>query len=449
MPQLRLGMAGYATSPAPASDASRTTLVDSLRSRFAFAAEVDDHIPETRGGRAAALRQLRAINPAAYGRTRNHLDGDATRLSAHIRHGVLSLAEVKHAALARVNHPRDAEKLLSELGWRDYYQRVYDVIGDGVWNNIEGWKTGRRDGDYQPHLPDDIRHGRTGIDYIDHFAQQLTETGYLHNHARMWLAAYVVHGRGVHWKAGAAWFLEHLLDGDPASNNLSWQWVASTFSHKPYFFNRENLQKYAAGRFAPHQKQDPFDDSYENLAARLFPDPPPDATPEDDAELQASLKVDAARFNPPRRDGPPVGKALAFVHHDRLSPENPALQAAGQGVFVWDVPYLRESRHSLKRLVFQAEFLAEMPEVEDATAEDGDVAAAVLAAARARNATHILTTPTPDPLLKRTLKTLAESMPVHYAADEPFVELNGSLDLRRFSRFWKKAQKALWNPHGS
>lgn len=54
-------------------------------------------------------------------------------------------------------------------------------------------------------------------------------------------AAEIVHWRRIHWQGGAKWFLQHLIDGDPASNNMSWQWVASTFSHKPYFFNRENL----------------------------------------------------------------------------------------------------------------------------------------------------------------------------------------------------------------
>ncbi|MGC8035725.1 FAD-binding domain-containing protein, partial [Salmonella enterica] len=65
------------------------------------------------------------------------------------------------------------------------------------------------------------------------------------NHARMWLASYVVHLRKVHWRAGADWMVGHLLDGDLASNHLSWQWVAGTGSHKPYLFNAENVAKYA------------------------------------------------------------------------------------------------------------------------------------------------------------------------------------------------------------
>jgi deoxyribodipyrimidine photo-lyase len=113
---------------------------------------------------------------------------------------------------------------------------------------------------------------------MDAFVAELTTTGYLHNHARMWPAAYLIHWRHVTWQAGARWFLQHLLDGDPASNNLSWQWVASTFSHKPYFFNKENLARYTNQRFCAHcplARKCPFDAPYEKLAQRLFPQMPP------------------------------------------------------------------------------------------------------------------------------------------------------------------------------
>lgn len=102
---------------------------------------------------------------------------------------------------------------------------------------------------------------------------QLVTTGWLHNHARMWMAAWLVHWRRVHWKAGADWFLEHLLDGDPASNHLSWQWVASTFSHKPYFFNRGNLERYSDGNYChscPSANSCPFEGSYDQLENQLF-----------------------------------------------------------------------------------------------------------------------------------------------------------------------------------
>ncbi len=253
--------------------AGREDLIAYLREQFPHAAAVDDHVPEMRGGRAAAEDALAHIDPAVYGKTRNHLDGAVTRLSAYIRHGVLTLAEVRDAALGKAG-AAGAEKLVSELGWRDYFQRVYAAIGEGVWRDREPYKTGLTSADYSDDLPADIREGRTGLACIDAFARDLIEMGWLHNHARMWLAAYVIHWRRVKWQAGARWFLQHLLDGDPASNNLSWQWVASTFSHKPYIFNRESLERFTAGRYCracPHYGGCAFEGNYETLERRLFP----------------------------------------------------------------------------------------------------------------------------------------------------------------------------------
>ena len=88
----------------------------------------------------------------------------------------------------------------------------------------------------------------------------------------MYVAAYVVHWRRIKWQAGAKWFLHHLLDGDPASNNLSWQWVASTFANKPYFYNLENVSKYAApGLNVASEDNVPLAYSYDELDSILFP----------------------------------------------------------------------------------------------------------------------------------------------------------------------------------
>ncbi len=226
-----------------------------------------------RGGRAAALEAMEQFDPRQYAATRNHLDGAVSRLSMYIRHGVLSLAEVRDAAIQKAGDARKIAKFVQELAWRDYWQRVWRRIGGRIWQDQEPYKTGWQPEDYAPQLPADIEEGRTGLACMDSFSRELLETGYLHNHARMWVAAYVVHWRRVRWQAGARWFLRHLLDGDPASNNLSWQWVASTFSHKPYFFNRENLEQYTSGRFCrdcPSRRKCPFEGSYAGLGQRLF-----------------------------------------------------------------------------------------------------------------------------------------------------------------------------------
>ncbi len=254
--------------------ASREQLVSYLREQFPTAAERDDQIGETVGGRQAALKVLNQIDPVGYAKSRNFFTGAVTRLSPYIRYGVLSLAEIRDYVMRQVQHPNDAIKLINELGWRDYWQRLYANLGNGIWQDREPYKTGYASKDYIDVLPKDISTGTTGLVCIDSFSRDLRSTGYLHNHGRMWMAAYMVHWRRILWQTGAVWFLEHLLDGDPASNNMSWQWVASTFSQKPYFFNRENLERYTEGvycRQCPLYGHCDFEGSYEELEQRLFP----------------------------------------------------------------------------------------------------------------------------------------------------------------------------------
>lgn len=254
--------------------ASREQLVSYLREQFPTAAERDDQIGEAVGGRQAALKVLNQIDPVRYAKSRNFFTGAVTRLSPYIRYGVLSLAEIRDYVMRQAQHPNDAIKLINELGWRDYWQRLYANLGNGIWQDREPYKTGYASKDYIDVLPEDISTGTTGLVCIDSFSRDLRSTGYLHNHGRMWMAAYMVHWRHILWQTGAVWFLEHLLDGDPASNNMSWQWVASTFSQKPYFFNRENLERYTEGvycRQCPLYGHCDFEGSYEELEQRLFP----------------------------------------------------------------------------------------------------------------------------------------------------------------------------------
>lgn len=250
---------------------SREELAAYLSAEFPAAAARDSGMSPWPGGAAEAERRLDAISPRTYASSRNYLSGDVTRLSPYVRHGLLTLGLVRDRAIGIAGSAKAVTKFISELAWRDYWQRLYLKLGDGIWRDREIYKTGWKPGDYAVELPADIREGRTGLRCMDTFSQELRVVGYLHNHARMWLAAYAVHWRRVQWQAGARWFLTHLLDGDPASNNLSWQWVASTFSHKPYFFNRENLEKHTAAVYCREcQAKCPFDASYAELSDRLF-----------------------------------------------------------------------------------------------------------------------------------------------------------------------------------
>lgn len=257
-------------------DMDRQSLAALARALTPHLRDDDTGVSPTRGGRGRAEARLRQIDPVAYGRTRNYLDGAVTQLSPFITHGVMSLSEVRDAVLSRVADPVAAEKMVQQLAWRDYWQRLYTSLGAAIWDDQEDYKTGFAPSDYADDLPGDIARAQTGVAAIDHFVTQLTQTGWLHNHARLYLASYICHFRQVKWQAGARFFLTHLLDGDPASNNLSWQWVASTFSQKPYYFNLENLQRFAGDDVdTSYNRNKPLAGSYEDLHRSLFPNLPP------------------------------------------------------------------------------------------------------------------------------------------------------------------------------
>jgi deoxyribodipyrimidine photo-lyase len=208
----------------------------------------------------AAQARIAAVRPAAYARTRNAIDGAVSGLSPYITHGLVSLADVLAGVAAR--HELEVQhKFVYELGWRAYFRHVWQQRGDGILRSLHDGPL--PDAAYATELPADIRNGCTGVPVIDEVVHTLYATGALHNHARMWLASYVVHLRKVHWRCGANWLYGHLLDGDLASNHLSWQWVAGTASHKPYLFNAENVARYAPLLW--HSPGSVIDASYESL----------------------------------------------------------------------------------------------------------------------------------------------------------------------------------------
>ena len=224
---------------------------------------------------AAARARIAVVRPAAYARTRNMLDGAVTGLSPYITHGFVTLTDVLSGVAAR--HRLDMQhKFVFELGWRAYFRHVWQYRGEGILRSLhEGLLP---EGTYAGALPADIRQGCTGVPVVDEAVRTLYTTGMLHNHARMWLASYVVHMRKVHWRVGADWLYGHLLDGDLASNHLSWQWVAGTGSSKPYLFNAENVARYAPASW--HSPGSVIDTSYEALdrtarqpTAQPFPQP--------------------------------------------------------------------------------------------------------------------------------------------------------------------------------
>lgn len=209
----------------------------------------------------AAHARIRAVQPARYERTRNALDGAVTGLSPYITHGLVSLPEVLAGVIAAQGPLPVQHKFVYELGWREYWRHVWQQRGAAIFRSLHPGPL--PEAAYAADVPADVREGRTGVPAIDQSIRTLYGTGYLHNHARMWLASYLVHLRKTEWRAGADWLYGHLLDGDLASNTLSWQWVAATASGKPYLFNAENVAKYAPPDW--HSPGTVIDTSYASL----------------------------------------------------------------------------------------------------------------------------------------------------------------------------------------
>jgi deoxyribodipyrimidine photo-lyase len=240
----------------------------------------------------AGLQALRAVRASEYARTRNHLGGAVTHLSPYLTHGLLLMPDVMAALQLRREH-----KLVFELGWREFFHHAWRHDGEAIFELLHEGPL--PDAVYTRTLPADIREGRTGVAAIDQAVRTLYATGYVHNHSRMWLASYIVHLRKVHWRAGADWLYAHLLDGDLASNHLSWQWVAGTGSHKPYLFNADNVHRYADAPW--HSAGTVIDAGYEAL----------DRIAHSPCAVPAERGEHAAVAEPPLLDVPPADFAFA------------------------------------------------------------------------------------------------------------------------------------------
>jgi len=279
---------------------------------------------------AEALRRVDALHPAKYALSRNALDGEVSGLSPYFTHGVVGMRQ----AVARVVQRQRLnfeDKLMFEFAWREFFHHVYSREGDKVLRDMR--PTSVWAGTYAAELPADIREGRTGVNVIDAAVRQLYATGYLHNHARMWLASYVVHLRKVHWRAGADWMYGHLLDGDVPSNHLSWQWVAGTFSSKPYLFNADNVAKYAPkGDFKSWvSKGSVVDQSYEELddIARHQDDVGLEAGTHSGVTEPALLGAPPAEFASTSLGAKPWGKRSIELIHPWAMSERSSSEAAG------------------------------------------------------------------------------------------------------------------------
>ncbi len=211
------------------------------------------------------LERVMAIDPGKYAKSRNFINGSVTYLSPYLSRGVISTRQVYESLKGRGYSLYQMEKMVSELAWRDFFQRVWQSKGNLLFEDLR-----------QPQpdvitrkLPTALPEAATGIDAVDKAIVHLYETGYMHNHVRMYLSSIACNMAGAYWKQPAEWLYYHLLDGDLASNTCSWQWVAAAFSGKKYFCNQDNISKYTGS----NQKRSYLARDYGAFPLETIPEP--------------------------------------------------------------------------------------------------------------------------------------------------------------------------------
>ena len=227
--------------------------------------------------RDAALARLAAFTPRMgrpYAAGRNTDYGPAaapstSALSPWLRRRMVLEAEA--IAAAQEAHAEAAEKFVQEVFWRSYFKGHLETR-PGLWADYrrlqaEGHARLAENAGLRRAYTEAVE-GRTGIDGFDDWARELVAENWLHNHARMWFASIWIFTLRLPWALGADFFMRHLLDGDPASNTLSWRWVAGLHTRgKAYAARAENIRRYTDGRYAPRGLD-------EDPAPLVEPEPP-------------------------------------------------------------------------------------------------------------------------------------------------------------------------------
>jgi deoxyribodipyrimidine photo-lyase len=194
-------------------------------------------------GEASAQQRLEAFlgeGVVGYRRERDRPDRRGTSgLSPHLRFGELSPRQVWHAArFAAAERPAlssDIDKLMSELGWREFCRHLLFDISDLAGRNLQpafdafAWS-------HDDHALHAWQRGQTGYPLIDAGMRELWHTGVMHNRVRMVAASFLVKHLLIDWREGEKWFWDTLVDADPGSNPANWQWVAGSGADAaPYF----------------------------------------------------------------------------------------------------------------------------------------------------------------------------------------------------------------------
>ena len=206
--------------------------------------------------RAKAINQLDNFvenNLSEYSRLRNFDFGPEKRLnvsclSPYITHGIINEKEVIQKSLSKFSFSKN-EKFIQEVLWRTYWKGWLE-LRPNVWTDylLELDKIKKEFQNNQDYLS--AIDGKTNIDCFNEWVNELKENNYLHNHTRMWFASIWIFTLELPWQLGAEFFMQHLFDGDAASNTLGWRWVAGIQTQgKHYLASEWNIKKFTNNRF--------------------------------------------------------------------------------------------------------------------------------------------------------------------------------------------------------
>jgi len=281
-----------------------------------------------RATREHGLQRLQDFLPRAglhYAQNRNTDESPQVRmnvsmLSAYLRHRLIHETEVIREVF-KIHSIESCQKFVDEVIWRTYWKGYLESrpqIWSAYHNRLSRFTPSER------AESGNLLRGKSGLVCFDDWAHELRTTGYLHNHARMWFASIWIFHFGMPWELGAEFFEQFLADGDPASNTLSWRWVAGLHTKgKTYRATAKNISQFTNGRYSesalsincdrnPQIQTDNLlhDLSAENSLSPLFPS-------------ESILKPDS---------GYPV---QLWVHQDDLGLQHPGILENVESAFIW------------------------------------------------------------------------------------------------------------------
>ena len=268
----------------------------------------DAKFPETRESVLGAARAFAPNMGDRYAKERNRVVPGhpyVSMLAPAIR--VRLILEREVAQIALDEHPKlyQCQKFVQEIHWRSYW-RTWLEIHPEIWTRYQSTRDEADKGlaKVQRRRIAQIENGESGVEVMDNFARELVETGYMHNHARMWFAAFWIHTERLPWELGAEFFERHLICSCPASNTLSWRWVAGIQTRgKAYLARPSNIRKFCDAAYLGDETG--MDELEKPRAAEV-----PDADLPDPIEPEFALEI-----------GKTPGPLGLWISEDDLAPE--------------------------------------------------------------------------------------------------------------------------------